>query len=105
MSLLAGAFDVTASAVANLPLYHGYEPTSGTTGFSGPGTWIIFGLILMPVYVMTISWFVGNPSDEKTGLLGVVYLVGITANMWVGMLVLTVLIGLIFYGGAPSPLG
>ncbi|MFC3957247.1 hypothetical protein [Halovivax cerinus] len=104
MSLLASALDATTYALLDWPLYHGYEPTSGTTGFPGPGSWMIFGIILMPIYVMTISWFVGNPSDEKTGLVGVLYLVGVTANMWVGMFILTVLLGLVFYGGAPSPL-
>ncbi|WP_247728393.1 hypothetical protein [Halovivax limisalsi] len=105
MSLQQSALDLTTLALAELPLYHGYMPSSETTGFPGPGSWLIFGVILMPVYVMTISWFVGKPKDSSTGLLGVLYLVGVTANMWIGMLVLTVLIGVVFYGGAPSPIG
>src|SRR6056297_2420498 len=104
MNALAHVMDATTYALTQFPLYHGY-PSSDMTGFPGPGTWLIFGVILMPIYVMTISWFVGNPSDERTGLLGVIYLIGITANMWIGMLILTVLIGLLFYGGAPSPIG
>lgn len=102
MSFTPLLIDTATYALTELPLYHGY-PSSDMTGFSGPGTWLIFGVILMPIYVMTISWFVGNPSDEKTGLLGVVYLVGIVAQMWIGMLVLTVLLGILFYGGPPSP--
>lgn len=103
MTLTPQLLDATTYALTQLPLYHGY-PSSDITGFSGPGTWLIFGVILMPIYVMTVSWFVGNPSDERTGLLGVIYLVGITANMWVGMFILTVLLGIVFYGGAPSPI-
>lgn len=81
--------------------YHGF-PGSDTTGFPGPGTWLIFAVILMPVWVMIGAWFVGRPNDSKTGLLGVTYLIGITAQMWIGMLVLTLLIGLVFFGGLPN---
>ena len=104
MNLTAAFFDATTFALTQLPLYHGY-PGSDITGFPGPGSWLIFGIVLMPVYVMTIAWFVGKPSDTNSGLLGVVYLVGITAQMWIGMLILTVLIGIVFYGGPPSPIG
>ena len=96
--------DVLTGAFLEVPFYHDY-PGSGITGFPGPGTWLIFGVVLMPIYVMTIAWFLGEPGDPKTGLLGVVYLVGITAQMWIGMFILTVLIGIIFYGGAPEPIG
>ncbi len=84
--------------------YHGYEGTEGVTGFPNTGTWIIFGVVLVPVYVMVAAWFLGTPRDTKTGLMGVTYLVGITAQMWIGMLILTLLIGLVFYGGLPEPL-
>ncbi|QSW98786.1 hypothetical protein [Haloterrigena alkaliphila] len=93
-------------SLATLPmqlLYHGYSGTEGFTGFVNEGTWIIFAVILVPIYVMLISWFTGTPRDTKTGLLGVSYLVGLTTMMWVGMFVLTVLIGIVFYGGAPEP--
>lgn len=82
-------------------LYHGYGG-SNVTGFPGPGTYLIFAVILMPVWIMAISWFVGKPNDTKTGLLGVTYLVGITAQMWIGMLILTVIIGVVFFGGLPG---
>ncbi|QRV15285.1 hypothetical protein JMJ58_20680 [Haloterrigena salifodinae] len=83
-------------------LYHGYEGTQGWTGFANEGTWIIFAVILVPVYVMLVAWFVGTPRDTKTGLLGVSYLVGITTSMWVSMLVLTVILGLVFFGELPG---
>jgi len=84
--------------------YHGYEGTEGVTGFPNIGTWLIFGVVLVPVYVMVAAWFLGTPRDTKTGLLGVTYLVGITAQMWIGMLILTLLIGIVFYGGLPEPI-
>ncbi|ADD07092.1 uncharacterized protein Nmag_3542 [Natrialba magadii ATCC 43099] len=84
-------------------LYHGYEGTEGVTGFPNIGTYLIFGVILVPVYVMVAAWFIGQPRDTKTGLLGVSYLVGITAQMWIGMFILTIIIGVVFYGGLPEP--
>ncbi|RQG96833.1 hypothetical protein [Natrarchaeobius oligotrophus] len=84
-------------------LYHGYGPTEGLTGFPNTGTWLIFGVVLVPIYAMVVAWFVGVPRDTKTGLLGVTYLVGLTTTMWVSMLVLTVMLGIVFFGGAPEP--
>ncbi|ELZ16438.1 hypothetical protein HTZ84_07415 [Haloterrigena sp. SYSU A558-1] len=86
-------------------LYHGYNGTEGWTGFVNEGTWVIFAIILVPVYIMLVAWFTGEPRDTKSGLLGVSYLVGLTSSMWIGMFVLTVIIGLVFYGGAPEPIG
>ncbi|NUC72138.1 hypothetical protein HTZ84_07420 [Haloterrigena sp. SYSU A558-1] len=83
-------------------LYHGYEGTQGWTGFANEGTWIIFAVILVPIYVMLVAWFVGTPRDTRTGLLGVSYLVGITTSMWVSMLVLTVILGIVFFGELPG---
>ncbi|WP_440769025.1 hypothetical protein [Natronorubrum sp. DTA28] len=95
------------SSIAALaePLYHGYSGTDGLTGFPNIGTYLIFGVILVPIYVMVVSWFAGEPRDTKTGMLGVSYLVAITAQMWIGMFILTVIIGFVFYGGLPEPLG
>lgn len=90
-----------ADALATV-LYHGYEGTEGWTGFLNEGTWIIFAVILVPIYVMIIAWFVGVPRDTQSGLLGVSYLVGIATSMWVSMLVLTVLIGIVFFGALPG---
>ncbi|ELZ16439.1 hypothetical protein C477_15445 [Haloterrigena salina JCM 13891] len=83
-------------------LYHGYEGTQGWTGFANEGTWIIFAVILVPIYVMLVAWFVGTPRDTRTGLLGVSYLVGITTSMWISMLVLTVILGVVFFGELPG---
>ncbi|SDR42456.1 hypothetical protein [Natronobacterium texcoconense] len=86
-------------------LYHDYGGTEGLTGFPNTGSWLIFGVILVPIYVMVTAWFVGSPRETSTGLLGVVYLVGLTSGMWVSMFVLTVIIGIVFFGGAPEPIG
>ena len=85
--------------------YHGYDGTPGVTGFPNTGSWLIFGVVLVPIYVMLIAWFAGEPRDTKTGLLGVTYLVGLVTSMWGGMFVMTVILGIIFFGGMPEPLG
>ena len=93
---------MTLVDILSTVLYHGYEANEGWTGFPNEGTYIIFGIVLLPIYVMLIAWFAGEPRDTKTGLLGVTYLVGIATSMWVSMLIMTILIGIIFYGQAPS---
>ncbi|SIR83299.1 hypothetical protein [Natronorubrum thiooxidans] len=93
---------MTYSTALATVLYHGYEGTAGLTGFPNDGTYIIFAVILLPIYVMLVAWFAGSPRETKTGLLGVSYLVGIATSMWASMLVLTVLIGIIFYGELPG---
>lgn len=63
----------------------------------GPGTWLIFGVVLLPVYLMLLGWFLGDPRDARTGLLGVGYLVALTAGLWTGLFAFTVLLGVIFF--------
>jgi len=98
---------IAATTVMNAlswALYHGYSGTEGVTGFPNTGTYLIFGVILVPIYVMIAAWFLGEPRDTKTSIMGVSYLVGITAQMWIGMFFLTIIIGAVFYGGLPEPL-
>lgn len=63
----------------------------------GPGTYLIFGIILAPVYLMLAAWYFGEPIDRPRWLLGVSYVVGITTALWGGLFVLTVIIGVIFF--------
>ncbi len=63
----------------------------------GPGTVLIFGIILVPVYVVLAAWFAGDPRDTKTALMGVGYLAGLTVALWMGMFVKTMLISLVFF--------
>ncbi|MFC7212699.1 hypothetical protein ACFQMM_05020 [Saliphagus sp. GCM10025308] len=63
----------------------------------GPGTWLIFGIILVPVYVVLLAWYLGEPRDRKTATLGVVYLVGLTTLLWTAMFIKTVILDVIFF--------
>lgn len=46
---------------------------------------------------MLAAWFLGEPRDTRTGLLGVGYLVGLTTALWVGMFLTTVKLDLLFF--------
>lgn len=62
-----------------------------------PGTWLIFGIILFPVYVAVTAWFVGKPGDPKKALMGLGYLLALTLGLWVPALIATLIIGVIFF--------
>jgi hypothetical protein len=68
-----------------------------TLPFVGPGTYLIFGIVLLPVYLMVAAWFLGDPSDRETGLLGLAYLAGLTTVLWGGLFVVTMLIKFVFF--------
>ncbi|AXR81863.1 hypothetical protein AArcMg_1856 [Natrarchaeobaculum sulfurireducens] len=48
---------MSSYAVLESVLYHGYEGTAGVTGFPNTGTWLIFGVVLVPIYAMVVAWF------------------------------------------------
>lgn len=62
-----------------------------------PGAVVIFAIILVPVYVAVIAWYIGKPGDAKRATMGLVYLVGLTLGLWVPFYIATVIIGLIFF--------
>jgi len=61
-----------------------------------PGTWVIFGVIGLPIYTAIIAWFVGKPRTTKSALMALSYLIGFIVSMWTGLYILTVLIGVVF---------
>lgn len=63
----------------------------------GPGTWMVFGIILLPVYGMLAAWFLGEPRDRKTGLMGVGYLIVLTVGLWGAFTIATLLLGVLFF--------
>lgn len=62
-----------------------------------PGTWLVFGIIGVPVYAVVLGWFLGKPRDTLTAVIGLTYLIGLILAMWVPMLFLTLLMGVIFF--------
>lgn len=86
-----------ASLSALLPTLPLAGSADYTLPFVGPGTYLIFGIVLLPVYVMVGAWFLGDPSDRFANLLGVGYLAGLTTLLWGSLLVATLVIGAVFF--------
>lgn len=89
---LTGLIAAVAASPAAVPLSAEY-----TLPFVGPGTYLIFGIVLAPVYAMVAAWFVGDPSDRFASLLGVGYLAGLTTVLWGSLFVATLIIGAVFF--------
>ncbi len=62
-----------------------------------PGTVLIFGVVLAPVYMMLIGWFASSPRELRTPLLGVGILTSVTVGLWAGLAALAAVIGWIFF--------
>lgn len=62
-----------------------------------PGAWLIFGIILLPVYTAIIAWFAGKPGTPKLAVMGLGYLVGLTLALWIPFYIATVIIGILFF--------
>ena len=60
------------------------------------GTWVIYGVIGLPIYTAILGWFLGKPRTPKKALMALTYLVSFIVSMWVGVYILTILIGIIF---------
>lgn len=61
-----------------------------------PGTWVIFGIIGLPIYTTILGWFFGKPRTTRHSLMALTYLIGFIISMWVGLYLLTVVIGMVF---------
>jgi len=62
-----------------------------------PGTILIFGIVLVPVYSMIIGWFAGKPRDAAVALLGIGYIATFIASLWGGLFVLSMIIYVLFF--------
>jgi hypothetical protein len=52
----------------------------------GPiGLWLIFGVVLSPVYLMLIGWAFGRPRELRLPMIGLGFIAGFTALAWGGM--------------------
>ena len=62
-----------------------------------PGTWVIFAVVLVPVYTAILAWYFGKPSDVKRATMALGYFIGLIFALWVPFYIATVIIGLIFF--------
>lgn len=61
------------------------------------GRWLVFGIILLPVYGMLLGWFLGKPRNFPMALRGVAYLITMVAVLWGGLFALSMLIRFVFF--------
>ncbi|MBI4282983.1 MAG: hypothetical protein HY663_00775 [Chloroflexi bacterium] len=61
------------------------------------GRWLLFGIILLPVYGMLLGWFLGKPRNSRLALRGVAYLLGMIVLLWGGLFALSMLIKFVFF--------
>ena len=60
------------------------------------GTWLIFGIVLLPVYMVLAGWFLGKPRNLRLSLMGVGYVVGMIAVLWGGLTLMSLMARLLF---------
>lgn len=61
-----------------------------------PGTWVIFGVIGLPVYTVLLAWFLGKPRTVMNSVMGVSYLITLITGLWVGLFLITMVIKFVF---------
>jgi hypothetical protein len=66
-------------------------------GGAGIGRGLLLGVVLSPVYLMLIGWFVGRPRQLRLPLIGVGLLAGFTVLAWGGMAVFAWAVGATFF--------
>ncbi len=62
-----------------------------------PGTILIFGVVLSPVYMMLIGWFLGRPRQLRYSFLAVGVLLSVTVGLWGGLAVMAAAFGVLFF--------
>lgn len=61
------------------------------------GYWLIFGIVMLPVYGLLLGWFFGKPRNFRLALMGVGYLVGLIVLLWGGLFVFAEVLRLVFF--------
>jgi hypothetical protein len=65
---------------------------------NGPiGLWLIFGVILSPVYLMLAGWLFGRPRELRLPMIGLGFIAGFTALAWGGMAVFAKAVELLYF--------
>lgn len=61
------------------------------------GLWLLFGIVLTPVYLMLAGWFLGSPRQLRLPLIGLGFLVGLTVLAWGGLALFAAMLRIVFY--------
>ena len=59
------------------------------------GLYVVFGVVLLPFYVMLGGWFLGKPRELRTPLIGLGYIVGLVAMIVIGIWIVGFLMGFV----------
>lgn len=59
------------------------------------GLYVIFGIVLLPVYVMVIGWFVGRPREFRPIALAVGYMIVFLGAILIGIVALDTVLSLV----------
>jgi hypothetical protein len=57
------------------------------------GLWLLFGVVLTPLYLMLAGWIFGQPRQLRMPVIGVGFLIGLTVVAWGGMALFALLLG------------
>ncbi|HVR78871.1 MAG TPA: hypothetical protein VMS99_10805 [Acidimicrobiia bacterium] len=57
------------------------------------GLWLLFGVVLTPLYLMLAGWIFGRPRQLRMPVVGVGFLIGLTVVAWGGMALFALLLG------------
>ena len=60
------------------------------------GTWLIFGIVLLPVYMVLTMWFLGKPRNIRLSLMAVSYVIGFITLLWGGLALMSLIASLLF---------
>lgn len=61
------------------------------------GILLLLGIVFAPFYLTLAGWFLGRPRELRLPLIGLGFLVGLTALAWGGMALFGALIHVVFY--------
>lgn len=69
--------------------------TTATHEIIRVGGYVIFGFIMLPVYLMILGWLFGKPRDYRTVAITMAYVVALLLSIVVGLAFLDVAISFV----------
>jgi hypothetical protein len=64
---------------------------------SGPGVILMFGVVLAPLYIMLLGWFLDRPREVRPALIGVGFLIFFTVAAWAGAALFSLILRVAFF--------